>query len=251
MAKARPSQFSDEIDWERVIDQGTGFFGRRNYQGKIQPPDWQARLITFRQIQTPLDHLMRARQACRAGNPDGQMRDFLTACCLCLAELSAEHARTPKRSPKYLPKGSKITPYLWPEIEQLKQMAQETASSYLKECLHELLTKRLGMYVSRERTRTRPPSDKRFRLVWSGLARYLDEQLLPPPLKREPPRHQLLVSLLKGINPPLPIKVTKSNFKQAIHDFRGQRHSQGRVEIETLGKWFHALRQKSPAIRPQ
>ena len=125
------------IDIEKVEDTGTGFLGRRNYQGTLQPPDWQARLLTRRQIQAPLANLMQARQACRPGAPNGQVRDFLTVCCLYLAELSAEHARTPQRVPKHLPKGNgrKLTPFLSPEIEQLKQMMQDTASRRLQDGL--------------------------------------------------------------------------------------------------------------------
>ena len=107
--KASPPETSikkkiqSSLDWQRVIDEGTGFFGWLTRKTSvISPQDWEARLMTRNKLEpaiiTERGETIRRSLLLTKVKEAGADADFLKACIFHLAERAVEHDRLPENS---------------------------------------------------------------------------------------------------------------------------------------------------------
>ena len=251
------------IDWQRVLGEGTGFFGWQDQPRALPPQDWQVRHATWANLPGAFKDITAQGFA-----QTQEFDELFTACALHLAERSALRYR-PLLPGEELTKGPNLVGLhvvgLQPAIEELTRFEAKVAQQWKH------IKSRLSLHVTvdatdavdtavvslqaamaslrelanRHESRGRP-SDPKTLLILSGLAQYIKEQLPKPPRKRQPPWYGLLAILVRSIFPPLPFAKTPNPLRSMIHQYRQHTHSTAQQDLAILHHQLACLRNKLP-----
>ena len=240
------------INWNRVIDKGTGFFGKRF-------PPW-----FFGTRHAAMTRIKKAEPSIAKAEDAGANGDFLKACIFHLAELAkdydenTESFRLAKLSPEIVlsrtSEGLHRIKVMQDTLISL-QLAWDRAKGVVRPndphppgenkvdkafaALQGALEEYLGWYGPEEKPKSprgRPSMDQ-FLLVLSGMDRHLQKTTGSS-------QRSLLSELVSEMIPSLPMATKSDNLRSTINGFRKKRKRNGDTELEELWKEFEALRNK-------
>ena len=264
--KAPKSGKRKRIDWQRIIKEGTGFFGwpSLNIPG-LAPLAFEARQGTWNRMAQPQATGVPLIEEAESLGADG---DFLRACCLYLSEIAVEHHQsqdilklsnkpihlggireTLKHHEGKLRKDLKALESHWIEAKEALLCHTPTLAradviddtlSQLREEINSLI--RVYSPLGKQKRTAGRPDEYYPKLVLSGMAWHLKDKIKKPRLRKEPARHSLLSKMAKCVPLSLPIAVTPNRLKTHISRHR-EKHL-GRADFDALMREFRTMCRK-------